>query len=137
MGAALVSELVSARRSPLAHKAHGKSNPRDMWIDVYAKTVLEPFGLANRPGGQEPRAGATGPCSFVVKARRSQFMAADEASLQRILAENPSLQREQFLVGSRADWSGEWSRLHSASVRSRTPCVQRRRGLKASACASS
>ncbi|CAE7666030.1 unnamed protein product [Symbiodinium sp. CCMP2456] len=56
--------------------AHGKSNPRDMWIDVYAKTVLEPFGLANR----------------------SQFMAADEASLQRILAENPSLQREQFLI---------------------------------------
>ena len=29
---------------------------------------------------------------------RSQFMAADEASLQRILADNPSLQREQFLA---------------------------------------
>ena len=38
-------------------------------------------------------------------------MAADEASLQRILAENPSLQREQFLVGSQACWSRELSLL--------------------------
>ncbi|CAE7769672.1 unnamed protein product [Symbiodinium pilosum] len=52
------------------------SNPHDLWIDVYAEAVLKPFGLANR----------------------SQFMAADEASLQRILERNPELQREQFLV---------------------------------------
>ncbi|CAK8988267.1 unnamed protein product [Durusdinium trenchii] len=55
---------------------NGGSNPHDLWIESYAKTVLEPFGLANR----------------------SQFMAANEESLRSILQRNPSLQREQFQV---------------------------------------
>lgn len=52
------------------------NNPHDLWIDSYAKAVLEPFGLANR----------------------SQFMAADERNLEDILQRNPSLSREQFQV---------------------------------------
>lgn len=52
------------------------NNPHEMWIDSYAKAVLEPFGLANR----------------------SQFMAANEESLQEILRRNPSLSSDQFQV---------------------------------------
>eukprot|EP00435_Cladocopium_sp_Y103_P069063 s162_g32.t1 len=52
------------------------NNPHEMWIDSYAKAVLEPFGLANR----------------------SQFMAANEEHLQEILRRNPSLSSDQFQV---------------------------------------
>eukprot|EP00930_Biecheleria_cincta_P049558 TRINITY_DN34758_c0_g1_i1.p1 TRINITY_DN34758_c0_g1~~TRINITY_DN34758_c0_g1_i1.p1 ORF type:complete len:731 (+),score=118.07 TRINITY_DN34758_c0_g1_i1:103-2295(+) len=57
----------------------GKLNvvsPHDLWIDTYARAILEPFGLANR----------------------SRYMAADEESVQRIIHRNPHLRREEFFV---------------------------------------
>ena len=91
-----------------------------MWIDSYAKAVLEPFGLANRCGmvryewpancwqlfwsqtdsDWDFRGSAAIHRSthdpHVSGYVRSQFMAANEESLQEILRRNPSLSSDQF-----------------------------------------
>lgn len=90
-----------------------------MWIDSYAKAVLEPFGLANRCGmvryewpancwqlfwsqtdsDWDFRGSAAIHRSTHdphVSGVRSQFMAANEESLQEILRRNPSLSSDQF-----------------------------------------
>ena len=89
------SEPCTATRSMLPSQVKSVSNPHDLWIDVYAEAVLKPFGLANR---RDLLAKLARYSYAHVQPCRSQFMAADEASLQRILERNPELQREQFLV---------------------------------------
>ncbi|CAJ1422875.1 unnamed protein product [Effrenium voratum] len=67
---------IASKISSMMFVSKGSTNPHDMWIKLYAEAVLKPFGLANR----------------------SQYMAANEESLQSILERNPGLTREQFMV---------------------------------------
>jgi len=56
--------------------SRSKINIHQLWIETYAEAMLKPFGLGNV----------------------SQYMAADEESVERIIARNPHLRREDFLV---------------------------------------
>ncbi|CAE8593074.1 unnamed protein product [Polarella glacialis] len=75
LGAVATTSVVGFIMSGLQN-LQSSQNPRELWIDTYAKAVLEPFGLGSR----------------------NQYMAGNAESLEQILLRNPQLKQSDFLV---------------------------------------